>query len=141
MRRLVVIATVALIALTFAAAASAKFPYTRAGADPTDYNDLYLGAGQTPSDLTGKLEWMYAATPEPDNQPVNSDPTELNGVRGSHLVDDDASVEHRLAADYRTSGCDDRGARLRDQVERRRRDEQRALQDQDRQGRGAAAAE
>ena len=56
------------------APALAAFPYEH---DPA----------RAPSDLSGKLEWMYAATPEPGNEPVNSDPQELHGVRGASLVD------------------------------------------------------
>src|SRR4051812_7478369 len=40
-----------------------------------------------PNDLTGKVEWMYASTPEAGNLPVNLNPQELNGVRGAHLAD------------------------------------------------------
>ena len=48
--------------------------------------------GTAPSDLEGKVEWMYAATPEQGNALVNADPRELGGVRGASLVDDDPSV-------------------------------------------------
>jgi hypothetical protein len=61
-----------------AGAALAAFPY--------DYQ------GAAPSDLQGKLEWMYAATPEEGNTLVNADPRELGGVRGASLVDRDPSV-------------------------------------------------
>ena len=68
-------------------AAYAAFPYAPGGnpADPTSYK-VPLGANKAPTDLQGKLEWMYAATPEPNN-PVNSDPRELGGIRGAHVVD------------------------------------------------------
>src|SRR5918992_700260 len=65
--------------LALAGSAWAAFPY--------DYD------GTAPSDLQGKVEWMYAATPEPGNTLVNADPRELGGVRGASLVDRDASVE------------------------------------------------
>jgi hypothetical protein len=48
--------------------------------------------GNAPSDLEGKTEWMYAATPEEGNAIVNADPRELGGVRGASLVDRDPSV-------------------------------------------------
>jgi hypothetical protein len=65
--------------LGLAGSAWAAFPY--------DYN------GTAPNDLQGKVEWMYAATPEPGNTLVNADPRELGGVRGASLVDRDPSVE------------------------------------------------
>jgi hypothetical protein len=73
------IATILAAAALFAApAAHAAFPY--------DYD------GIAPSDLEGKVEWMYAATPEQGNALVNADPRELGGVRGASLVDRDPSV-------------------------------------------------
>jgi hypothetical protein len=67
---------VAAVALSgaLAGAARAEFPYA-------------LPPGGVPNDLQGKLEWMYAATPEANNLPVNLLPSELFGVRGAHLVD------------------------------------------------------
>jgi hypothetical protein len=65
--------------LGLAGSAWAAFPY--------DYD------GAAPNDLQGKVEWMYAATPEPGNTLVNADPRELGGVRGASLVDRDPSVE------------------------------------------------
>jgi Subtilase family len=65
--------------LGLAGSAWAAFPY--------DYD------GTAPNDLQGKVEWMYAATPEPGNTLVNADPRELGGVRGASLVDRDPSVE------------------------------------------------
>ena len=72
-----------------AAPAFAAFPYTRPGGNPTDFTDLYLNAGQTPSDLSGDgNDFKFAATPDPDNGPqINQNPIELNGVRGAHVVD------------------------------------------------------
>jgi hypothetical protein len=65
--------------------AHAAFPYAAQG-PPTAYEQFRLpsGAGKTPKDLTGKLTWMYAATPE---GPVVPDKRELDGVRGAHLAD------------------------------------------------------
>ena len=48
--------------------------------------------GSAPSDLEGRTEWMYAATPEQGNATVNADPRELGGVRGASVVDQDLSV-------------------------------------------------
>ncbi|MGH2923391.1 MAG: S8 family serine peptidase, partial [Solirubrobacterales bacterium] len=73
------------IAGLLAPPALGAFPYNRAGGSATDYKDLFLG-DETPSDLTGKLEWMYAATPEgtPGPDPFGVD---LGGVRGGHIAD------------------------------------------------------
>src|SRR4051794_17498442 len=43
--------------------------------------------GAAPNDLTGGLEWKFAATPEANNLLVNSRASELNGIRGMSLVD------------------------------------------------------
>ncbi len=80
-----------LLLLVLAAPASAVFPYTRAGGDPTDPADLYLGAGTVPTDLGGN-EFKFAATPDPANAINNLLPVELGGVRGAHVVDDDAAA-------------------------------------------------
>ena len=69
--------------------AHAAFPYLP-GSDPSDYADYRLRASDArPSELTSgaKQSWMYAADQEAGNEPVNSDPRELHGVRGAHLVD------------------------------------------------------
>ena len=79
------------LTLALAPAAFAAFPYTRAGGDPTDPTDLYLNPGQVSNDLGGN-EFKLAATPDPTNALINSNPVELNGVRGAHVVDDDSSV-------------------------------------------------
>jgi hypothetical protein len=68
-----------------AGSALGAFPYNRTGGSASDYKDFFL-ANETPNDLTGKLEWMYAATPEEGN-PYNSHPLELGGVRGAHVGD------------------------------------------------------
>jgi len=71
-----------------AAPASAEFPYTRAGGDPTDYTDLYLAPGEVPDDEDSQ-GFKLKATPDPDNVVVNANPVELGGVRGAHVVDPD----------------------------------------------------
>ena len=75
------ISAILLAAALFAApAAHAAFPYQY--------------GGTAPSDLEGKTEWMYAATPEQGNALVNADPQELGGVRGaSHRRHLDQSVK------------------------------------------------
>ncbi len=83
-RVLVGLATV--IALGAIAPARAEFPYQPQGA-PGQYERYFLPAAQDrPTDLQGKLNWMYAATAEADS-PFVLDARELNGVRGAHLVD------------------------------------------------------
>jgi hypothetical protein len=84
---------VSLLVVAWTAAAGpsayAAFPYLP-GSDPSDYGDYRLRASDPrPAELTSgaKQTWMYAADQEPGNEPVNSDPRELNGVRGAHLVD------------------------------------------------------
>jgi hypothetical protein len=75
-------------ALAVPAAARAEFPYAAQGGGG-DYGSYRLpdSGGASPSDLRGKLEWMYAATPEPGNEPVNRQPEEHFGIRGARLVD------------------------------------------------------
>ncbi len=95
MRRLACAAVcVAALATGLPAAALAAFPYPTAPADPADFTQYKVG-DQTPSDLTGKLEWMYAATPDdsPESQVNNSTPGELGGVRGGHVVDADDGAD------------------------------------------------
>ncbi|MDQ1703065.1 MAG: hypothetical protein QOF57_2317, partial [Frankiaceae bacterium] len=77
-----------LAALLLCSNASASVPYAPQG-DPHDYTTYHLptGANQAPNDLGGKLEWMYASTPEDGNLPVNVSPSELGGVRGAHVAD------------------------------------------------------
>ena len=71
--------------------AAADFPYSR-NSTPTGFDDLYLNPGQVPGDL-GSNEFKYAATEDPANGPqINSNPVELNGVRGAHVIDDEPSV-------------------------------------------------
>jgi hypothetical protein len=68
--------------------AHADFPYQGNGT-PSDYADDRQpdGAGKAPADLSSKEAWMYAATPEAGNEPVNSQAFELNGIRGARLTD------------------------------------------------------
>ena len=70
--------------------AFASFPYSR-NASPTGYDDLYLDPGQVPTDLGGN-QFKFAATPDPGNA-QNSNPVELGGVRGAHVVDADALAD------------------------------------------------
>ena len=83
-------ASAAVIAAALPPSALGEFPYPAPTGDPSDYSQYRLppGPGHAPNDLQGKLEWMYAATPEPGNEPENQDRRELGGVRGAHLVDD-----------------------------------------------------
>jgi hypothetical protein len=69
------------------------FPYTRPGADPTNYEELYL-TNQVPNDLGGDGNtFKFASTPDPSNGPqINNNPIELNGVRGAHLADADTAA-------------------------------------------------
>src|SRR5688500_10151018 len=80
---------VAVAVCVTAAPARADFPY--AAGDPGDYTTWHLPEQGQPTpdanDLGGKLEWMYASTPEPNNIEVNSDPRELNGIRGGWVAD------------------------------------------------------
>jgi Subtilase family len=79
---------IALFALLLIGAVPAygDFPY---GAPP-DYN---LAPGVTPSDLSGDSnDWKFAATPEAGSL-YTTDPNELFGVRGAHVVDPSASVD------------------------------------------------
>jgi hypothetical protein len=83
--RVVAISCVLAAALAAAPSAWAAFPYGGGGtpAAPT----YHTNPGQVPSDL-GDNDWKYAATPEDDNPPVNSQQSELCGVRGASLVDE-----------------------------------------------------
>ena len=93
MRRPAIALAALAAALSVATPALADFPFSRGGADLNTPNDLYLNAGQVPSDLSGKETWMYAATAEPGNTIVNSTPAELFGVRGGHIADADGGVD------------------------------------------------
>jgi hypothetical protein len=66
--------------------ARADFPY---GSAP----DYKVGAGVTPDDLSGDgNDWKFAATAAAGS-PYTTDPKELFGVRGAHVVDANASVD------------------------------------------------
>ncbi len=100
MRRALVTLALALCATAAAtSSALAAFPYKPDSVAPTDYarysqpTDPLTGRVVAPSDLAGKLDWMYAASKEPLNEPINSDPRELFGVRGASLVDKDAGAD------------------------------------------------
>src|SRR6187399_138146 len=72
--------------LVGAVPAYADFPY----GTPPEYK---LGPGVTPNDLNqDDNDWKFAATAE-SGSPFTSDPTELFGVRGAHVVDANASVD------------------------------------------------
>jgi hypothetical protein len=103
--------TIAVLFLLVAApSALAAFPYSPHTGPSNNYADLYADPGQTPGDLSGNETWMYSATAadpadavDPEGHPdpalaaqiaaVNANPTELNGVRGAHIVDADAGVQ------------------------------------------------
>ncbi len=70
------------IALVTAVPALAEFPYPQGA---TSFDDLFLPAGQVPSDVGGD-DWKYAATPEA-SPPLDPFGVELGGVRGAHIVD------------------------------------------------------
>ena len=79
------------LAATLPAVAAADFPY---GGDAHDYSSLRLAKGETPNDYADDgNDWHFAATPEPNNEPVNHDPRELNGVRGASVVDPDPTKD------------------------------------------------
>jgi hypothetical protein len=82
----------AAISAVTAASALGDFPYTRAGGNPQNFTDLFLAPGQVPNDLGGNT-FKFAASSDPANGPqINSNPIELNGVRGNHLVDANAAL-------------------------------------------------
>ena len=85
--------TLAAIALLgpLAASASADFPYSR-NSTPSGFDNLYLDAGQVPTDLGGNT-FKFAATPDPANTTNNASPVELGGARGAHVVDADSAVQ------------------------------------------------
>jgi hypothetical protein len=76
----------ALVLALAASPAEADFPF---GSGPP----FKLAPGSVPSDLAGDgNDWKFAATAE-TNSPYASDPRELFGVRGAHVVDSDPSVD------------------------------------------------
>jgi hypothetical protein len=85
------------LAAALAGVARAAFPYLPDGGDKHDYSTFHVNQGTTPNDLAGHdNDWHWAASPETSSDPgtavVNSDPRELNGVRGAHLVDGSHSL-------------------------------------------------
>ena len=85
-RRFITIVTCAAALALIATPAWADFPY----GSPPDYN---LGAGVTPNDLNqDSNDWKFAATAEAGS-PYTSDPRELFGVRGAHVVDPSPTVD------------------------------------------------
>jgi hypothetical protein len=78
------------LAAIAATPALGAFPYSHAGADTKDYTDLWLNT-EVPNDLSGDgNDFKFAATADPSNDLINSNPVELGGIRGAHL--DDASI-------------------------------------------------
>ena len=71
------------------AAALAAFPYPTAPSNPGDYTQYKIapGANQASNEIAGGLAFKFAATPQPGNEPQNSNPYELNGVRGPSTAD------------------------------------------------------
>src|SRR6476661_2821083 len=92
-RILLAAAVTCMVTAVAATPALGAFPYTRPGADPTNYQDLFL-TNQVPNDLGGDGNtFKFASTPDPSNGPqINSNPVELNGVRGAHLADANTSA-------------------------------------------------
>jgi hypothetical protein len=86
----VLVAVLLALGAVLVPSAFASFPYSR-NASPTGYDDLYLDPGQVPTDLGGN-QFKFAATPDPGNA-QNSNPVELGGVRGAHVVDADALAD------------------------------------------------
>ena len=137
MRRFLWVPLLVVAAAAMGPPAHAAFPYLP-GSDPGDYGQYRLDASDArPGELTSgaKQTWMYSADKEAGNEPVNSDPRELNGVRGAHMVD--ATTPNDDLAWATTTGrpdVDDLRARLRHQVERPRSDARPAAQDPPEQG-------
>jgi hypothetical protein len=79
-------------AFALAQPALAAYPYT-SGSPTGAFDTFKTGAGVTPNDIDhGDSDWKFAATPEAGS-PNTADPTELNGVRGAHVVDAEDAVE------------------------------------------------
>jgi hypothetical protein len=85
MKRLMLACASALVLCgAVAGSAQASFPYLPSGGNPNDYSTYKSGAGVVPTDLGGN-DWKFAATRvDPD---YATEPKELNGVRGAHVVD------------------------------------------------------
>ena len=84
-RLVLAVLTVALLSAATAGSALGAFPYNRSIGSTSDYKDFFL-TDETPTDLTGKLEWMYAATAEP-GYGGDTFGTDLDGIRGAHVGD------------------------------------------------------
>jgi hypothetical protein len=80
---------IAVAVLTAPATALAEFPYPAPSGNPSDYTQYKIpsGADKAPNEIAGGLAFKFAATPEPGNEPTNSNPYELNGVRGPSTAD------------------------------------------------------
>ena len=94
MKRLMLVGACALATAVGAAPAWAEFPY-RQGGDAHDPTTFHVNQGTVPTDVGGDgNDWKFAATAEASSTPptLNSDPMELNGVRGAHLADTSSSV-------------------------------------------------
>ena len=89
-------AAVTLLALAAASTTSAAVPYPSPGpgSDPRDYTQFKLPAGVVPNEIPADANalWKFAGSPEPGNEPVNSNPQELYGVRGASVADQDPQV-------------------------------------------------
>ena len=93
MRRLLITIAALAIAVTMAGVARADFPYSPAAPGTKDFTQFRANKGQVPNDLDGDNVWKFAATPEPNNVPVNLQPQELFGVRGGFVADADATKD------------------------------------------------
>ena len=69
-----------------AASAQAEFPYRLPASNSHDWTTLHVPSGTIPNDLDPN-DFRFLATPEPNNHPVNEEPQELFGVRGSWTAD------------------------------------------------------
>jgi hypothetical protein len=77
------------LALALAPSALADFPFT-SGSPTGPYSSFH--SSTPPSDISGDdNDWKFAATPEASPNPptITTNPSELNGVRGSRVVDAD----------------------------------------------------
>jgi hypothetical protein len=87
LRRILALAgATAVLVTAYALPASADFPYGSG-------SEHKLPPGVVPNDLSGDgNDWKFAATAE-SGSPLASDPKELFGVRGAHVVDTSPSVD------------------------------------------------
>jgi subtilase family protein/VCBS repeat protein len=76
------------LALAGAPVAFADFPYGSGGPH------WHTAPGQVPDDLAGDgNDWKFAATAGSDNSIYSTNPVELDGVRGAHVVDASSAVD------------------------------------------------